>query len=75
MSGIESKGEAVELRGMVDNDTQTKFGIALLVLAGALLFASAAVVASNASFIGGVAVLGLAAGAYLVGTADEGRPV
>lgn len=60
---------------MVETDTQTTFGIVLLVLASVLLFASAQVGAFNAEFLGALAVPALAGGAYLVGTAEEGRPV
>jgi hypothetical protein len=49
-------------------------GIALIVLAGTLLFALPALGAS-AHELGAIAVLGLAGGAVLIGTSEDGRPV
>ncbi|MFC4450093.1 hypothetical protein [Halorussus aquaticus] len=60
---------------MVANDTQSKVGIVLLVLGGILLFG---VVAFGLPFVyeaSAVSVLGLAVGAVLIGTAEDGRPV
>ncbi|NHN58714.1 MULTISPECIES: hypothetical protein [Halorussus] len=56
-------------------DRQTAVGVVLLVLAGVLLVAPVALGLSIAHEAGAISVLGLAAGAVLVGTADDGRPV
>ncbi|WP_435178409.1 hypothetical protein [Halorussus sp. AFM4] len=56
-------------------DRQTAVGVALLVLAGVLLTGTVALGLSFAHEAGAISVLGLAAGAVLVGTAEDGRPV
>ena len=60
---------------MPDSERQFWTGIAVLVLAGLLLVGPNVVTLPYSGTISAVAVLGLAAGAALVGTADEGRPV
>lgn len=57
------------------NTKRTRFGIALLVAAGVLLVAPVVLGPPYAHEVGALAVLGLAAGAVLVGTAEDGRPV
>ncbi|UPV99797.1 hypothetical protein M0R88_14910 [Halorussus gelatinilyticus] len=77
MSASGPKPNAVEIARMATNERQFWAGVALLVVAGALLFGATAVggldVFSQAS--GAVAVLGLAGSAVLIGTAGDERPV
>jgi hypothetical protein len=60
---------------MSDTERQLRIGIVILVLAGMLLVGPNVVSLPFSDAISAVAVLGLAAGAALVGTAEEGRPV
>ncbi|NEU57001.1 hypothetical protein FXF75_09635 [Halorussus sp. MSC15.2] len=60
---------------MVANDMQSKLGIVLLVLGGILLFGPVALGLPFVYAASAVSVLGLAAGAVLIGTAEDGRPV
>ncbi|UPV73751.1 hypothetical protein M0R89_14535 [Halorussus limi] len=60
---------------MVLDNAQSKYGVAVLVIAGVLLFGSVALGLPFAREAGAVSVLGLAAGAVLIGTAEDGRPV
>jgi hypothetical protein len=60
---------------MDGNDRTLWTGIALLLVAAASLFGPVALDLPYQQVVGAVAVLGLAAGAYLVGTAEDGRPV
>ncbi|MFC7080399.1 hypothetical protein [Halorussus caseinilyticus] len=60
---------------MVDDHTRLRGGIALVALGTVLLFGPVALGLPFAGTAGAVAVLGLAAGAVLVGTAGDGRPV
>lgn len=52
-----------------------RVGIVLLFVATVALFVPVALGLPYEQVVGAVAVLGLAAGAYLVGTAAKGRPV
>ena len=55
---------------------KTKLGIGLLLVAGALIFAVASTQSFTTNIVSAVAVLGLAAGALLIGIdGEEGRPV
>lgn len=74
MSAIEPKQDAVECEYMTRNERQFWVGIALLVVAGALLFVPTALGAFTQASAA-IAVLGLAGGAVLVGTAGDERPV
>ncbi|WP_115862981.1 hypothetical protein [Halorussus litoreus] len=60
---------------MSGNDRKLWGGIAILLVGAVLLFGPVALGLPYEQIVGGVAVLGLAAGAYLVGTAEDGRPV
>lgn len=60
---------------MTETERQFRIGIAVLVLAGVMLVGPYVVAVPYTGTISGIAVLGLAAGAALVGTAGEGRPV
>ena len=74
MSVSRPKRFGVEIPSMTSNERQLWAGIALLLVAGAVLVvptALGAFVQASAA----IAVLGLAGGALLVGTADDGRPV
>jgi len=77
MSARGAKRNADESASMATDERQLWSGVALLVVAGALLFGAVAIggldALSQAS--GALAVLGLAGGAVLVGTAGDGRPV
>ncbi|WP_135826177.1 hypothetical protein [Halorussus ruber] len=74
MSAREPQRSAAVPKRMVSNERQLRVGIALLVAAGALLFVPAALGAFTQASAA-VAVLGLAGGALLVGTAGDERPV
>ncbi|WP_276301078.1 hypothetical protein [Halorussus lipolyticus] len=74
MSAREPKQFIVVTTRMVSNERQLRVGIALLVAAGALLFVPTALGAFTQASAA-VAVLGLAGGAVLVGTAGDERPV
>jgi len=55
---------------------KAKLGVALIVLAGAVIFAVATTQTFTTYIISAIAVLAMAAGALLSGTAgEEGRPV
>ena len=60
---------------MDGNDRKHWTGIVVLVVASVLLFGPVALGLPYEQVVGAVALLGLAAGAYLVGTAEDGRPV
>lgn len=60
---------------MSETERQFWTGIAVLVLAGVLLVGPYVATLPYSEAISAVAVLGLAAGAALVGTAGEERPV
>ncbi|WP_137286883.1 hypothetical protein [Halorussus salinisoli] len=60
---------------MVANDTQFRAGIVLAAFGAVLLFGPVALGLPFTQTAGAIAVLGLAAGAVLVGTAEDGRPV
>lgn len=57
------------------NNNRIRVGVALLLVAGVLLFAPLALGLPYAHEVGALSVLGLAAGAVLIGTADDERPV
>ncbi|WP_244605284.1 hypothetical protein [Halorussus halobius] len=60
---------------MGGTDLKRRTGIVVLVVASVLLFGPVALGLPPERVVGAFAVLGLAAGAYLVGTAEDGRPV
>jgi len=75
MSGIGTNLLAHVETIMSGTDRKLWGGIAILLVAAVLLFGPVALGLPYEQIVGAVAVLGLAAGAYLVGTAEEGRPV
>lgn len=75
MSGIGPKQVGVQSTTMDQTDRQLWTGIAFLLVAAILLFGPLMLGLPSTQIVGAIAVLGLAAGAYLVGTADEERPV
>lgn len=75
MSASGTKLHGVEATSMTENERQFRSGIAVLAFAGVLLVSPNVVALPYAEAISAIAVLGLAAGAALVGTAGEGRPV
>jgi len=75
MSGVGPKHTGVEARRMDTNDRQYWTGICVLLIAGVVLFGSVALGLPYEQIAAAFAVLGLAGGAYLIGTADDGRPV
>jgi hypothetical protein len=60
---------------MSANERQLWGGIVVLVVATVLLVGPNVVTLPYSDAMNAIAVLGLAAGAALVGTADDGRPV
>lgn len=75
MSARGTKSHSVEVWSMTENERRTRIGIALLVFAGLLLVGPNVVAMPYSDPISAIAVLGLAGGAALVGTAGDGRPV
>lgn len=75
MSANGTKRPGVERPSMSANERQLWGGIVVLVVATVLLVGPNVVTLPYSDAMNAIAVLGLAAGAALVGTADDGRPV